>query len=43
MGYLMTQWDCPECEAGQERDGDCAGEILECADCGHVVKIMEVK
>lgn len=33
-GYLKTHYDCTQCGAVFETDGDTKGETVTCDDCG---------
>ncbi len=36
IGWIISRWTCPKCEAVQETEGDAQGAIIDCDDCGWV-------
>jgi hypothetical protein len=42
VGYIKTDWDCPNCGHDNSDEGDCSGSYLECEGCEKSVLIEKV-
>ena len=43
IGYLYTEWDCPNCSETCRVEGDASGDEVTCDLCHHTIKITEVR